>query len=100
MIGLGRVFYKFAEKNNLNKILWGILGIVGFYVAQIITGIIIAFTNPGMLEENITITIISIVTGLFGSLITWGIMNSVAKNKSKSLNSDSDILDDGFQEIS
>ena len=94
LIGIGSVFYRFADKNNLNKILWMILGVASYFIAQFIAGLVIGLTNPSLLQETITVVVISLITGLIGAVITWFIMQNVAKNKkNNSIDINDELLD-------
>ena len=95
LFGIGSFFYKYAQKNDLNKILWPIIGLGSYFLAQAIAGVIIGISSPNMLDDTATITIIGLVTGFVGVLISGGIMYAVANKKSQEkIDINSDLIDD------
>ena len=102
MIGLifiywiGKAFYKLAEENDENKWLWAILGLVSFYISQILFAILafmmVDFSEDINLEKGL-----NIVSVIVGGLCCWGFYNALKKRWGSSRNSlDSMMLDEDF----
>lgn len=94
LIGFG--FYSAAKNRGMNAILWTILGIGSYFLGQLIAGFIIGFTNPGMLENELSLTMIGLFSGLGAVLVTFLIMVSVDNQKNRLKNKiteDESLLD-------
>ena len=71
MIGIAISFARIAHDKNRNRFLWGIIGIISYYVTQIIAGIAIAFTYPSLQQNPGGIAAISIAAGFLGVSIAY-----------------------------
>lgn len=101
---LGKYFYDLAGRYNQNKWGYGILGVVVYYAASFIAGVIIVITleitSPGKID-TIGDSMLGIISLPFGLLAAWGLYKILEKRfinapETRPLNSDSDILDDEF----
>ncbi len=92
LIIIGVVFYNFAKSNKINKAAWVIIGLVSYFVPQLLVGIVIGFTAPQMINERGALTIIGIAVGLIGAVIAYQVMVNYAK-KAKIKEVDDSLLD-------
>lgn len=97
---VGRTFYKLAEKYEKNKWLFAVLGVLSYYagilIASFVLGVILALTNPEMLDtlSDNTATIIAIPVG---ALSCWGLYAFLKKSwREASTKVDHGALDSGF----
>jgi fructose-specific phosphotransferase system IIC component len=94
LIGYG--FYSAAKRRAMNTILWTILGIGSYFFGQVIAGFIIGFTNPQMVNDELSLTVIGLISGLAGVFVTFLIMVSVDNQKNRLKNKiteDESLLD-------
>ena len=91
---LGRSYFRLAEDHNRSKWLWAILGVVFFYVLQVILGLTLGLTAYNWtLYNEVAVSFIGIGFGLVGSI---GIFQLLKFNwsKNKVIDTESEILDD------
>lgn len=81
LIGFG--FYSAAKSRGMNTILWTILGIASYFLGQVIAGFFIGFTNPQMLNDDLSLTVVGLISGLVAVLLTFLIMVSVNNQKNR-----------------
>lgn len=85
-----------AKKHGLLAWPWLIFTFLGYFVAQFLTGVLLALFNPDLLYENdLQLTIISIASSIAGLVIVWLTLEYVAykkKNKTDTVK-DANILD-------
>jgi len=92
---IGIVFYNYANRNNINKAIWVIVGLASYFVPQLIVGVVIGLTNPQMLNERGVITIIGIAVGIVGAMIGYQIMVNYAKKEKEKI-VDDNLIDSDF----
>ena len=97
IIVVGAYFFNYAKRNNMNKILWAILGIASYFIGQVVAGAIIGLTAPDLLQEDITIMFIGVLAGGLTTYLTYLLMVKESKKKQDS-SIDSDILDSDLLE--
>jgi len=80
---LGKYFYQLAEKYDQNKWLYTILGIVVYYVSQLIFGLILGIFNElfgwGINFDNFAINLLGIPIGLLVSYLFYLLLEKVWK---------------------
>ncbi len=81
---IGKYFYVLAEKYNQNKWLYAILGVVIYYLGQIIFGVILAIFNE-FLEFNINLddVVINLLGIPIGGLACYGFYKILENNWKK-----------------
>ncbi len=89
-IGIGRA----AENKGLHKILWGILAFVSFFLAQFIAGLFVGIFSPNLLEDETSLTILGLLSGIAGFVIVWLLMFYIAKRKKAMKEENEGLLDD------
>lgn len=81
---IGKYFYQLAEKYHQNKWLFAILGVVVYYVSQIIVGIVMAILNElfalGIDFDNFGVSLLGIP---IGALFTYLFYIVLEKNWKK-----------------
>ena len=94
IIGGGIAFFKYAKENGLLPWIWAIVPALAYYGGAFITGIIIAFVAPELLNDMVILTVIALFAGAVFVGISYFIMTRVAAaKKSKISTGQSDILD-------
>jgi MFS family permease len=78
---LGKYFYQLAEKYNQNKWLYAILGIVVYYVSQLLFGFLLGILNElfswGINFDNFAINLLGIPVGLLASYLFYFLLEKV-----------------------
>lgn len=92
LIIIGVLFYNYANSNNINKVLWVIVGLLSYFVPQLIVGVIIGLIAPQMVNDTVSLTIIGIAVGIIGAIIAYQVMVSYSK-KEKIIPVDDSLLD-------
>ncbi len=99
---IGKPFYRLAEFHQRNKWLFGILGIVFYYIGMLISAIIMGAFYIIMFSENdydgnsFYIQLISVPIGL---LTCWGFYKYIKnkwENNTEYSDTESDILDENI----
>lgn len=91
---IGVWFYRLADTNKLNKVLWPIVGIVSFILGQFIAGMVIGLTSPSSINDQGTLIIGGLIGGALGTLVAYLIIQSQIKSQ-KAKTNDS-IIDEGL----
>ena len=73
-------------------VLWAVLAIVSYFVGAVVIGVIIGLVAPEMINDQITLMFLGLLSGSFGIVTAYFIMRQTAKNKINS--NDSEIIDD------
>ena len=92
---IGVVFYNYANRNNINKGAWVLVGLASYFVPQLIAGVVIGISNPQMLNERGALTIIGIAVGAVGAIIGYQIMVNYAKKEKQKI-VDDNLIDSDF----
>lgn len=100
LIGVVVGLYNLAEKKGLNKWVWAVMGLVGWFGAQFVIGIILGMTNSSILYDETQLIIWGLISSLVGVSIVYGALFMVAKNKESKKASDyDDIMDASMDEF-
>lgn len=99
LIIIGIAFWRMAQAKELNAILWTVIAVASYFVAQLLAGFCIGLLNPYLLDNYGVVFVIGLSSGLFGVLLVWLAMNAAAK-KNAEIKTDefSDVLDDEYLE--
>ena len=92
LIFIGTSFSKLAFDKNLNRYVWGTIGIASYFITQLIAGLIIGVTNPELLSDRGSVTIIGLITGFMGVGIAYFILHRMPV-KQENISFDGDLLD-------
>ncbi len=80
---LGKYFYQLAQKYNKNKWLYAILGIVIYYVSQLMFGFLLGILNElfgwEINFDNFAINLLGIPVGLLASYLFYLLLEKVWK---------------------
>ena len=80
---LGKYFYQLAEKYNQNKWLYTILGVVVYYISQLIFGFILGILSElfgwEINFDNFAINLLGIPVGLLASYLFYLLLEKVWK---------------------
>ena len=93
--------YQIAKKKEMkNKWLWPVLGVLGYFTGAFVTGIILAYTNPGVLDDETKLNIYAVVGAALGMGAIYIIQQVVIKRALEKTNDDSeDIMDNNFDDF-
>ena len=92
LIYIATSFSKLAFDKNLNRYVWGTIGVASYFISQVISGLIISEINPELLNGSGSVTIIGLITGLMGVGIAYLILQRMPE-KQDILSFDRDLLD-------
>ncbi|MFT5820705.1 MAG: F0F1-type ATP synthase assembly protein I [Crocinitomix sp.] len=103
LIAVGVIFWIMAQKKGLSPILWALIAVASYFVAQLLVGFAVGYYSPYLFNSYATILVVSLVSGSVGVFITWFAMIKTAKNKDEFKTDDfkddfSDVLDDEYLE--
>lgn len=87
-------FYRLADTNNLNKVLWPIVGIVSFILGQFLAGMVVGLTSPSSINDQGVLIVAGLIGGALGTVIAYLIIQGEIK-KQKAKTNDS-IIDEGL----
>ena len=77
---------------NRNRYLWGTIGVVSYFLTQIIVGVLIGLVKPELLEDNVTINILGMVCGFIGMGVAYYILKTLP-DPIEEVTSNPDLLD-------
>ena len=92
LFGIAKTFAQIAHDKNRNRYLWGTIGVLSYYLTQIIAGIIIALVIPEWLENTGIVMAINLISGFSGVGIAYFILNKLS-DPTEELEADDDLLD-------
>ncbi|WP_066759647.1 hypothetical protein [Crocinitomix algicola] len=88
-------FYRLAVKRALNGVLWAVIAGASYFAGQFLAVFIFALFDTYTLSFEAAAYGISIGGGIVGVLITWYVLEQVAKRKaSEKAAIDGELLDD------
>jgi ABC-type uncharacterized transport system permease subunit len=95
LVSIALTFSNLAYSKNLNRYVWGFIGVISYYVAQLLAGIFIAFFSKNLKKDQEALFIIGILAGCLGVGIAYFILQKmpdaeVTKHNRK------DLLDSNF----
>lgn len=93
LIAIAVGFSNYAKKNGLPRILWGFLGVVGYYGGAFLAGLVIALVDESIADNAGGLIISALVGAIFGVGGMYLLMRNVASNKRKQT-ANSEILDE------
>jgi predicted Na+-dependent transporter len=64
--GIASTFSRKAFDKNRNRYVWGTIGVVSYFLLQILAGIVIALVKPEWLDEQVIVTVAGLITGFAG----------------------------------
>jgi len=94
LILFGVWFYNLAKKNNLNAVLWAIIGAGSYIVGQLLAGVVVGMFAPSMINDDVALIVIGLFSGLGAVLIAYLFLQQAINNKKQSVTIDDKIIDD------
>lgn len=98
---IGKWHYTLAETHKRSRWLFGILGVVGYYVGVYIGALLIGMLAVVFEWDSIfelSDTVYHFISMPFGILATWGLHTILRKNWEKNPTTNSNLLDDEILE--
>ena len=92
-IGIAMTFSRKAYDKDRNRYVWGTIGVVSYFLLQIIAGGIIALVKPEWLTEQAIVTVIGLVTGFAGVGVAYYILHKLPDPTEETVEN-SGLLDD------
>ncbi len=96
IIGIATTFSRLAFDKNLNRYLWGTIGVVSYYLAQFIGGIIINEINPELLQDKGALVGYALLLGFMGVGVAYFILYKMPY-PGETIVDDSDLLDNKIE---
>lgn len=93
LIAIALGFSNYAKKHGLLRILWGFLGVVGYYAGAFLGGMVAALLDQSLLDDTAGLILVAFLGGAVGVGGMFFLMYSVAKNQRKQ-SQDTEILDE------
>ena len=95
LVSAATTFARLAHDKNRNRYLWGTIGVVSYFLTQIIVGVLIGLVKPELLEDNVTINILGMVCGFIGMGVAYYILKTLP-DPTEEVTSNADLLDTNF----
>jgi hypothetical protein len=74
LITVATTFSRVAYDKDLNRYLWGTIGVLSYFSMQIIAGVVCIIFMPELLQNKIITTILDLSMGLLGVTIAYQIL--------------------------
>jgi len=85
-----------ADNKNQNKFLWPAIAVGAYFLLQFVLGIFLGLFMPDLLEDQLMVIGLSILSGATGVAIVYFILQKVAANASVRKDENSNLIDDNF----
>jgi hypothetical protein len=92
VISLASTFAKLAFDKNFNRYVWGGIAVGSYIIGQVLMGFIVAATQPSLLDDKITFSLLGIPSGLIGVGIAYIILRRLPEKRDNNA-LDRDLLD-------
>ena len=92
LFSIASAFSRKAHDKNRNRYGWGTIGVVTFFGSQFIGGIIVALINADLLNDQGTVTIIGLISGIIGTGTAYYVLHKLP-DPTEIVETDSDLLD-------
>jgi hypothetical protein len=96
LISIASTFSKIALNKNLNRYLWGAIGVVSYFLAQIIGGVVLAILNEELLNNSGAMIGINLLTGFSGVGIAYYFLQKMP-DPNEVISNDNDLLDSNIE---
>jgi ABC-type transport system involved in multi-copper enzyme maturation permease subunit len=96
LVSIALIFSNLAHSKNLNRYVWGFIGVISYYVAQLLAGIFIAFFSKSLKNNQEALFIIGILAGCLGVGIAYFILLRMP-NVEETQHNRKDLLDSDFK---
>jgi drug/metabolite transporter (DMT)-like permease len=96
LVAIATTFSKLAFDKNLNRYLWGTIGVVSYFLAQFLGGIIISAINPEILQDSGANIGYALLLGFIGVGIAYFFLHKMPY-PDDTIVDDSDLLDDKIE---
>lgn len=92
LISIATMFSRKAFEKNRNRYGWGTIGVVTFFAAQLIAGVVIALIKPEWLENQGIVTVAGLISGSLGVGVAYYILYKLP-DPTEIVGTDSNLLD-------
>jgi peptidoglycan/LPS O-acetylase OafA/YrhL len=96
LVSIALTFSKLAHSKNLNRYLWGFIGVISYYIAQLLAGVFIAIFSKDLKNNQEAILVIGVLAGLLGVGIAYFILQKMPDSEEIKHNR-KDLLDSNFK---
>jgi peptidoglycan/LPS O-acetylase OafA/YrhL len=96
LVSIALTFSNLAHSKNLNRYVWGFIGVISYYVAQLLAGIFIAFFSKNLKTNQEALFIIGILAGCLGVGIAYFTLQKMPDAEDTRHNR-KDLLDSNFK---
>jgi peptidoglycan/LPS O-acetylase OafA/YrhL len=96
LVSIALTFSNLAHSKNLNRYLWGFIGVISYYIAQLLAGIFIAFFSSNLKNDQEALFIIGILAGCLGVGIAYFTLQKMP-NAEEIRHNRKDLLDSNFK---
>jgi hypothetical protein len=96
IIAVATTFSRLAFDKNLNRYLWGTIGVVSYYLAQFIGGHILNMINPELLQDSGALIGYALLFGFMGVGIAYFILYKMP-DSNETIVDESDLLDNKLE---
>jgi hypothetical protein len=98
LISVASAFARIAHDKNRNRYLWGTIGVVSYFLSNIIAGVIIAMTRPEWLENQGVIMTLDLTSGFLGIVIAYLILKKLP-DPTENPDLDNNLLDSQIDKL-
>ncbi len=92
LVGIATTLARKAFDKDRNRYLWGAIGVVSYYLFQLVAGIFIAFIEPEWLQNQGIVLGLGLGFGFIGVGIAYYILHKLP-NPTEVEDSENDLLD-------
>jgi hypothetical protein len=92
LIGVATSFARIAFDKNLNRGLWGTIGVLSYFVSQFVITLIIAAVSPETMADSTNGVVYSLLSGFAGVTIAYIILQRIPDGKDENDNN-TNLLD-------
>jgi Na+/proline symporter len=96
LVSIALTFSNLAHSKNLNRYLWGFIGIISYYIAQLLAGVLIVLFSKDLKNNHEAMSVIGILAGLLGVAIAYFILHKMPDAEEIRHNR-KDLLDSNFK---
>lgn len=96
LVSIATTFSNLAHLKNLNRYLWGFIGVISYYLAQLLAGISIAIFSKDLKNNHEAMMIIGILAGLLGIGLAYFTLQKMP-DAEEIRHNQKDLLDSNFK---
>jgi uncharacterized membrane protein YfcA len=92
-LGIAMSFSRKAYDKDRNRYVWAAIGVVSYFLLQILAGVVIALVKPEWLDKQAIVSVVGLITGFMGVGVAYYILENLPDATEKETEN-SDLLDD------